>query len=159
MLQLAQQQYHLPAGTVTKIAGTPLASASSPQVYSEAALPATLQSGQLDAASAYQSQAIQLHLPYIKLPASINLGDAADAALYKKASVKIATGETKHGSPLVIDITTIGKPTKAGLAFVSYVLSPAGLALHRQGGYTVFKPQIFGTASAVPPSIAKEAGS
>jgi molybdate/tungstate transport system substrate-binding protein len=158
MLQLAQAKYHLPSDTVQKIVGSPLASSSSPQIYAEASLDATLQSGQLDAASAYQSQAIQLHLPYIKLPAAINLGDAALAAQYKKASITIKGNVTKHGSPLVIDITTIGKPNAGGTAFVAYVLSPQGLALHKQGGYTLVKPAVFGDRSAIPGPVKSELG-
>jgi molybdate/tungstate transport system substrate-binding protein len=158
MLQLAQAKYHLPANTVAKILGGPAASATSSQVYAEASLDATLQSGQLDVASAYLSQAIQLHLHYITLPDDINLGNAADAAQYGKAWLTIAGGKAKTGSPLVIDITTIGKPTPAGIAFVKYVLSPAGLQLHKQGGYTLLTPQVFGASSAVPAAVSGELG-
>ncbi len=156
MLELAQAKYGLPKDTVTKILGGSLASPSSTQIYAEASLDATLQSGQLDAASAYLSQAIQLHLSYIALPADINLGSAADAAQYHNASITITGNVTKHGSPLVIDITTIGTPTAAGLAFVKYVLSPAGLALYRQGGYTLITPAVFG--SGVPAAVMSELG-
>src|SRR6185437_11670342 len=120
-----------------------LANPKSPQIFAEASLDSTLQSGQLDAASAYINQAVELHLPYIKLPADINLGDPAQKANYAKASITITTSAgkaTKMGSPLAIDITTIGTPTPAGIAFVKYTLSPAGLALYQQGGYTVFSP-------------------
>jgi molybdate/tungstate transport system substrate-binding protein len=158
MLELAQAKYHLPADTVTKILGGPAGSATSAEIYSEASLDATLQSGQLDAASAYLSQATQLHLKYISLPEDINLGSAADAAQYKKATVTITGGVTKSGSPLVIDITTIGKPTKAGTAFIAYVLSPAGLQLHKQGGYTLLTPQAFGDSHAIPASVKSELG-
>src|SRR5215467_4660973 len=86
MLELAQRQYHLPANTVAKILGTTnLADANSPQVFDEAALPARLQAGQLDASSAYQSQAIQLHLHYIQLPVTINLSSPALADHYHTA--------------------------------------------------------------------------
>jgi molybdate/tungstate transport system substrate-binding protein len=159
MLQLAQAKYHLPSGTVNKILGGSPSSASSSQIFSEASLDSTLQSGQLDASSAYLSQAIQLHLPYITLPADINLGTAADAAQYAKASVTITGKVVKKGSPLVIDITTIGKPTAAGTAFVKFVLSQPGLALHKQGGYTLVKPQVFGDSSAVPAAVRSELGS
>ena len=40
------------------------------QIFEEAALDSRLQAGQLDAASAYLSQAKQLHLHYIMLPAT-----------------------------------------------------------------------------------------
>lgn len=157
MLELAQMKYHLPAGTVTKILGSPLASASASEIFDEAALEPRLQAGQLDASSAYLSQAIQLHLHYIKLPAAINLGDAALAAQYGKASITITGNVTKHGSPLVIDITTINNSV-AGAKFASYVLSPAGLTLHKQGGYTLLRPTLTGDASAAPPSVRSELG-
>jgi molybdate/tungstate transport system substrate-binding protein len=155
MLELAQAKYHLPSDTVTKIIGSKLAAATSPEIFEEASLDSTLQSGQLDAASAYLSQAKQLHLSYITLPADINLGDSADAALYKKASITITGNVTKTGSPLTIDITAING-SAVGAKFAAYVLSPAGLALHKQGGYTLLKPTATGTG--IPASVQSELG-
>jgi molybdate/tungstate transport system substrate-binding protein len=165
MLELAQMKYHLPKDTVTKILGGPPASPKSTQIFEEASLDSRLQAGQLDAASAYLSQAKQLHLHYITLPADINLGDASFADQYAKASITITTSsgpDTKTGSPLTLDITTItgAKDAAAGSAFVAYVLSPAGRALYaKQGGYTLLTPTLTGPASAVPASIRKELGS
>jgi molybdate/tungstate transport system substrate-binding protein len=158
MLELAQSYYHLPSNTVTKILGGPLASATSPQIYAEASLDATLQSGQLDASSAFITQAIELHLPYIKLPAAISLASFADAAQYAKATIKLNNGMIKMGSPQVIDITIIGKPTPAGIAFVKYTLSPAGLAQYKTGGFTLLQPTATGPASAIPAAISGELG-
>jgi molybdate/tungstate transport system substrate-binding protein len=162
MLELAQMAYHLPSDTVAKIIGVPApyGSASSSQIYAEASLDSTLESGQLDAASAYLNQAIELHLDYIKLPASINLGDFADATEYGKAMVTITdSGQKvqKTGSPLVLDITTIGTPTPAAVAFVKYVLSPAGLALYKNAGYTLLTPTASGTG--IPAAVKSELGS
>jgi molybdate/tungstate transport system substrate-binding protein len=156
MLELAQMKYGLPASTVTKILGGPLANPKSPQIYAEASLDSVLSSGQLDAASAYINQAVELHLDYIKLPADINLGDPADKAIYAKAHITITGNVMKTGSPLAIDITTIGTPTPAGIAFVKYVLSPAGLALYKNGGYTLFPPKVTGTG--VPSAVQSELG-
>jgi molybdate/tungstate transport system substrate-binding protein len=155
MLMLAQKKYHLPSNTVTKIIGSPIASAKSSQIFAEASLESTLQSGQLDASSAYLSQAKQLHLSYITLPSAINLGDAADATAYHNASITITGNVTKHGSPLTIDITAINN-SATGDKFVAYVLSPAGLALHKQGGYTLLKPAL--TGSGAPASVMSELG-
>src|SRR6202044_3774682 len=102
--------------------------ASSSQIYDEATLPSTLQSGQLDASSAFVTQAIELHLDYIPLPTAINLGSSALASTYSTAKVTLTNGMTKSGSPQVIDITAIGTPTPAAEAFIAYTLSPAGLA-------------------------------
>jgi molybdate/tungstate transport system substrate-binding protein len=158
MLELARARYHLPANTITKILGGPPASRTSKQIFDEAALEPRLAAGQLDAASAYRSQAVQLHLHYIPLPAAINLGDAALAAQYRDASITIAGDQTKHGSPLATDITTIGKPTPAATAYVAYVLSKAGRALYAKGGYTLLTPTASGTASAIPAAVRQELG-
>jgi molybdate/tungstate transport system substrate-binding protein len=160
MLELAQSYYHLPSDTVAKILGTTnFGTSNSSQIYAESALDSTLQSGQLDAASAFITQAKELHLDYIPLPTAINLGSAALASDYAKASVKLENGSTKSGSPQVIDITTIGTPTPAGEAFVAYTLSPVGLAQYKAGGFSVLTPTVFGDKSAVPASILSELGS
>lgn len=160
MLELAQSYYHLPAGTVARILGTKdFASASSPQIYAESSLDATLQSGQLDAASAFVTQATELHLDYIPLPAAINLGSFADAAQYAKASLRITGNVTKHGEPQVIDITLIGKPTPAGVAFVRYTLSKAGLAQYKAGGFTLPGLTVHGDRGAIPAAVKSELGS
>ncbi len=159
MLELAQAHYHLPSDTVAKILGTTdFGTANSPEIYAESALDSILESGQLDAASAFVTQAIELHLDYIPLPTAINLGSFADAALYHTASVTITGGVTKHGSPQVIDITIIGTPTAAAIAFVTYTLSAAGVAEYKHGGFTILTPTLTGTTTAVPSPILSELG-
>jgi molybdate/tungstate transport system substrate-binding protein len=162
MLELAQAYYHLPADTVTKILGGPAGSSTSPEIFAESALDSTLQSGQLDASSAFITQAIELHLDYIPLPTTINLGDPALAAQYHNASVTYTpaggTATTKHGSPQVIDITIIGTPTPAAIAFVKYTLSQAGLGLYKEGGFTLLTPAATGTTSAIPTAVNSELG-
>jgi molybdate/tungstate transport system substrate-binding protein len=163
MLELAQKYYHLPSDTVTKIIGSPIASPSSSQIYAESSLDSTLMSGQLDAASAFITQAIELHMPYIKLPVAINLGSFADAAQYAKATITISPPggpkAMKTGSPQVIDITIIGKPTPAAIAWVAYTLNQVGLEQYKQGGFTLLKPTLTGPSSAVPSQILSELGS
>jgi molybdate/tungstate transport system substrate-binding protein len=163
MLELAQMKYHLPKSIVTKIIGGPEGSAKSTQIFEEAALDSRLQAGQLDAASAYLSQAKQLHLPYITLPNDINLGDPTQATNYAKASVTITDdGQkvTKAGSPLAVDVTVIKGATDQAAAdsFVSYILSSDGLALYSgPGGYTLLKPTLTsGSLSDLPASVRKE---
>jgi molybdate/tungstate transport system substrate-binding protein len=160
MLELAQSYYHLPSDTVAKILGTStFGSASSSEIYAETSLDSTLQSGQLDASSAFITQAKELHLDYIPLPTAINLGSAALAATYHNAAVTITGNVTKHGSPQVIDITTIGTPTPEAIAFIKYTLSAAGLAQYKAGGFTVLTPTLFGSKTDVPAAIASELGS
>jgi molybdate/tungstate transport system substrate-binding protein len=162
MLELAQSYYHLPASTVTKILGGPEGSSTSSEIYAESSLDSTLESGQLDASSAFITQAIELHLHYIPLPVQINLGSAALAAQYHKASITVTSNGSptvKHGSPQVIDITIIGKPTPAAIAFVKYTLSAAGLAEYKAGGFKVLTPTVTGDSSAIPSQIRSELGS
>jgi molybdate/tungstate transport system substrate-binding protein len=163
MLELAQSYYHLPSDTVAKILGTSdFGSSTSSQIYAESSLDATLQSGQLDASSAFITQAIELHLDYIPLPSAINLGDSTLATQYAKATVTITSNGakvTKSGSPQWIDITIIGKPTPAAIAFVKYTLSPAGLALYKAGGFTLAPPVVTGDSSAIPAALKSELGS
>ncbi len=156
MIELAQSYCHLPSSTVTKILGSPLNSASSPQVFAETSLLAHLQAGQLDASSAYLSEARQMHLHYILLPAAINLGDPTMADQYHKASITITGNVTKHGSPLAYVMTIIGTPTSAGTAFIAYALSPAGRATYAKEGYNLLTPTITGDASAVPAAVKAE---
>src|ERR1039458_2513380 len=163
MLELAQMYYHLPKDTVSKILGTSdYGTSNSSQIYAESSLDSTLQSGQLAASSAFITQAVELHLPYIKLPAAINLGDASLANQYAKATVTITPPggpkTTKSGSPQVIDITIIGKPTPAGTAFVKYTLSPAGLAQYKAGGFTLITPAVVGDSAVVPSAVKSELG-
>src|SRR5215472_12723718 len=148
MLELAQMKYHLPKDIVTKILGGPLADPNSTQIFEETALDSRLQAGQLDAASAYLSQAKQLHLKYITLPNDINLGDPTMGTQYEKASITITdNGQkvTKMGSPLAIDVTVIKGATDQAAAdsFVAYILSQAGRNLYSgPGGYTLLTPTI-----------------
>jgi molybdate/tungstate transport system substrate-binding protein len=162
MLELAQSYYHLPSDTVSKILGTSdFGTASSSQVYSESSLDSVLASGQLDASSAFITQAIELHLPYIKLPAAISLASSADATQYAQATVTVTSNgakATKSGSPQVIDITIIGKPTPAAIAFVRYTLSKVGLAEYKTGGFALFAPTVVGSSSAVPAAVKSELG-
>jgi molybdate/tungstate transport system substrate-binding protein len=160
MLELAQKYYHLPSDTVSKILGTSnFGTSSNSQIYAESSLDSTLESGQLDASSAFVTQAIELHLAYIPLPTAINLGDAALGSTYATATVKLENGMTKKGSAQVIDITSIGTPTPAGNAFIAYTLSPAGLAQYKAGGFKLITPTVVGDKSAVPSAVLSELGS
>ena len=155
MLELAAQQYHMP-DLVQKALGSP--TANSKQIFAETALLAYLQSGQIDASSAFLSQAIQQHLNYIPLPPQINMGDPAFAATYANVSLTLPNGSTIHGAPLVLYITTIkGSPDQsAGIAFVHFVLSPQGKALYQREGYQPVPSAIEGNAQDAPASIRAE---
>jgi molybdate/tungstate transport system substrate-binding protein len=151
MVKLAQSHYHLPAGTARKILG-PVD--NSPEVFAETALDARLQAGQLDAASAFLSQAVQLHLPYIALPSAIDFGSPSLASAYAKATLTIAGGKTVHGVPLVVDATVLGHHDRSAAAsYIAYLLSPAARKQFRHAGYRLLAPKLIGNMSAIPEVI------
>ena len=157
MMQLAKRQFGLPPGTIEKILGGLPGNATSSEIFDETALEPRLEAGQLDAASAYLSQAVQLHLKYIDLGPNLDLGDPTLASQYSQASFSLANGEIVKGKPLVVDITTIGTADAAAAqAFVAYTLSPAGLHQFQVGGYRLLTPTIFGDRSAVPAAVMHE---
>ena len=160
MLQLSKAKFGLASGLVERILGGSPASASSPEIFDETALEPRLEAGQLDAASAFLSQAVQLHLHYIDLGPAVDLGDPALAADYGKASFPLANGAVVHGQPLVIDITVIGTAsTGPADAFVAYTLSAAGRRAFGQNGYHLLPATAFGATSAVPRAVAAELAS
>jgi len=151
MVKLAQARYHLPSTTVARVLG-PLDNPS--QVFAETALEARLQAGQLDAASAFLSQAVQLHLPYIALPPAINFGEPSLASTYARATLTLTDGAHVHGVPLVVDATVLGDHDRAAAAaFVTYLLSGAGRRAFQQGGYSLVAPKLLGNASAAPTAV------
>ena len=154
MFQLAELELGVPAATVS----ADLAAGSS-QIYPETALEAQLQAGQLDAASAFRSQAQQLHLPYVPLPSTLDFGDPAMAAAYARASLNLSTGALVHGFPLVLEATTVGDHDRsAAVAFIQYLISPPGRQILARDGYTTVPLSILGHASAAPDQVRKLAG-
>jgi len=95
VMQLAARLYNQP-DLVQRILGGDI---NPEQIFTEPSVEARLQSGQLDAASAYKIQPAPFRLPFVTLPMEINLGGAALSA-YAGASLTI-NGKTYHPEPLV----------------------------------------------------------
>src|ERR1700730_11152711 len=95
-LQLAEPYYPQP-GLAQKILGQTINPA---QIFSEPTVEARLQSGELDASSAYKIQPGPFNLPFVTLPQEINLGSDALRDRYAHQSLEIA-GVTRHPEPLV----------------------------------------------------------
>ena len=95
-LQLAETYYKQP-GLAQKILGQTINPA---QIFSEPTVEARLQSGELDAASAYRIQPGAFNLPYVRLPQEINLGNEAMHAQYAQTSLDLG-GKTYHPDSLV----------------------------------------------------------
>lgn len=155
MMHLAENELHLPQGTANRILGN----LDNPkQVFAEESILSTLQSGQLDATSAYLPEAVQHHLPYITLPSTINLGDPANAELYKTARIQLKNGKIIYGKPIELYITAVkGTPgTTEGEQFIQYLLSSAGLAIYEKNGFSHNKFLTYGIAADIPRAILSE---
>ncbi|MCL4351162.1 MAG: extracellular solute-binding protein [Firmicutes bacterium] len=150
MVELAVKHYHLPPGTVGQILGT-LDNAK--EVYSEEGILTLLQSGGLDASSAFLSEALERHLDYITLPSWMNFASPNKSSVYRTASVTLNDGTTISGQPLTVDITTVGTPDKASVGFIKFLLGSQGAAIMRQAGYQVFSPEVFGSRADVPGAL------
>lgn len=150
MVELAVKHYNLPAGTVGKILGT-LNNAK--EVYSEEGILTLLQSGGLDASSAFLSEALERHLDYIALPSWMNFASPAEASVYRSASLTLSDGKTISGKPLTVDITTVGTPEQASVGFIKFLLGAQGSTIMRKAGYQVFSPEVFGSMADVPSAL------
>ena len=125
-------------------------------------LVALLQVGELDYAWLYSSVARVHGLPVIDLPAAINLSDPSLADEYRWATVKIpgrsaaaADSLEVRGSPIELGLSIPAAAPHPDLAarFTSFVLSPEGQAILREGGLiTVDPPVVYGPppAGAIP---------
>ena len=143
MLELAQSHYHLPSDTVTKILGGPRAprpprrSTPSPR-WTRRCSPA---SSTLPAHSSPRRS--NCTCPTFRCRPRSTSATPRWRAVSEGDSHGHAgrwPPTTKHGSPQVIDITIIGNPTPAAIAFVKYTLSQAGLAQYKAGGFTLLAP-------------------
>lgn len=111
------------------------------QIFTEPSLLARLAAGQLDAASAYESAAKSLNLPFITLPPQINLSNPAMApAWYDKASLTLTVkGKTKtlHPEPLVFYAAALKNAADPAAAkgFIDFMTSKTGQALFSRYGY------------------------
>src|SRR6202790_1141727 len=101
-MQLAARYYHQP-GLAEKILGPQI---NPQQIFQEPQLMARLQAGQLDASSAYKTQPAALGLPFLSLPAEINLGAASMEKEYQQTSVAL-NGKAHRPSALVFYATVL----------------------------------------------------
>jgi len=154
MVELATKRYHLPADTPARVLG---GLENHQQIFAETALDSDLLAGEVDAASAFLSEAVQLHLPYVPLPRAIDFGDPSLAAHYATATLTLAGGKVVHGVPLVVDATILGHPTPAATAFIDYLLSKAGRRAFQAGGYTLVPPVLGGPGAAHAPAAVRAA--
>lgn len=131
-MQLAEAHYKKP-GLAQEILGDTINAA---QIFAEPTVEARLQSGELDAASAYRIQPGPFDLPFIQLPDEINLGNQSMHAAYQSAALDL-NGKTYHPQALVYYAATIAgaaHPDKAA-AFVQWFSSAEAQTILRKYAY------------------------
>ncbi len=134
---LAEKYYHQP-GLAHRILG-PLQNAR--EVFPEPSLLARLESGEMDASSAYESAVKSLHLPFITLPDAINLSNPGKARTWYDTvhfTMKIDGKSTVlHTEPLVFyaAVPRDAPHPRLGAAFIRFMTGKAGQALFKAGGY------------------------
>jgi molybdate/tungstate transport system substrate-binding protein len=159
VFQLAERHYREP-GLAAR-----LKQALRPQFVrpNEAQLLGLVQAGELDYAWSYRSLAQTAGLRSVELPKEIDLSDAARAADYSLASVRLpgprlaaADSVEFRGEPILYALTIPrGAPDpELARAFARFVFSPAGQAILRRSGFTLMAAPRFGgvaPAAVVPP--------
>lgn len=136
--QLAALYYHVP-GLVQKLLG-PLRNPN--QIFTESSLISRLQSGQIDAASSYLSAVSSRHIPYIKLPETINLSNPAYMqAWYSRVGFHIKSRNSRliyiKPQPLVFYAAVLVNarhPIQAR-RFITFLQSPRAQAMFHTTGY------------------------
>ena len=130
-LQLAEAYYKQPG-----LAQSILVQTINPaQIFSEPTVEARLQSGELDAASAYKIQPGPFNLPFVSLPAEINLGSDALRDHYAQQSLEIG-GVMRHPEPLVYYAAVLDASAHKdkAVAFVNWLIG-SGRSVFRQYFY------------------------
>jgi molybdate/tungstate transport system substrate-binding protein len=130
------------------------------QIFPEEILKGILEQGQLDAVAAYKHEAVARRLPYITLPAEINLADPKFSTFYKTASYTLedGKGQTVFGEPIYFSFTIPNtvKNLEGATSFATFVLSPTGANILEEQGLNIIQPVIEGNVSAVPSDIRNE---
>jgi molybdate/tungstate transport system substrate-binding protein len=131
-MQLAETYYKQP-GMAAKILGD---SANPAQIFAEPTVEARLQSGELDAASAYRIQPGPFGLPFIQLPEEINLGNQSMHDAYASATLAL-NGKIYHPQALVYYAAPIVGAAHAdkAAAFVQWLSSPEAQAILQKFAY------------------------
>lgn len=155
-MQLAERYYAQP-GLAHKLLG---ADDNAAQIFPEEELVARLGSGQLDAGFFYLNEVKDAKLPYITLPAQINLGDPTQATYYAQAHYTTPQGKRQTAAPIVYSVTIPAtvQNTAGAVAFVRYLLNGGGRAILTADGIALIPPVLVGDRSALPTDLKQYAG-
>jgi molybdate/tungstate transport system substrate-binding protein len=148
MATLAQKVYHL-KGFEKGVFGDP---ENASQVFPEQVLVARILTGEIDAGVFYLSEVKDLGIPYVTLPAQVNLGSSKYAKLYATQHFTTSSGQTVSGAPIVYTITipSTVRNEEGAEAFVRFVLSARVRAISAAHGLLPLKTSVVGDRGAVP---------
>jgi molybdate/tungstate transport system substrate-binding protein len=155
LMELAQTYYNQP-GLQQKILG---ANNNPSQIFPEETLVTRLTAGQLDAGFFYLNEVKDAGLPYISLPAQINLGDPTQSTYYAQATYTNAQGQVQTGKPILYRLTIPAtvKDEPGAVAFASYLFGSKGQAILSADGIDPITIAFSGEASAVPSGLSQYA--
>jgi molybdate/tungstate transport system substrate-binding protein len=131
-MMLTAKQYH-ESDLVEKVLGPMI---NPQQINMESSTQARLQSGELDAASAYKIQPGPFNLPYISLPREINLSGENVHADHPDVSLSVG-GKTYYPEPLIYYAAILkdGHNRKGAVAFMDWLNGSEAQAIFRQYQY------------------------
>ena len=131
-MMLAAKMYNQP-DVVEKILGPAI---NEKQIFQEQTVEARLQSGELDAASAYKIQPGPFNLPYITLPREINLSGQNVATDHPELTLSVG-GKTYKPEPLIYYALVLkdAPNPKGAAAFVEWLKGSEGQAIFRKFYY------------------------
>lgn len=131
-LMLAEKLFERP-GLTAKILGPTI---NPQQIFTEPTVQARLQSGELDAASAYKIQPGPFNLPYIALQPEINLSGERVHGDHPEISLTV-NGKTYQPEPLIFYAAVLkDAPNKNGAAaFVKWLIGDEAQAIFRRFNY------------------------
>src|SRR5579884_2017258 len=131
-MMLAAKIYKQP-GLVEKILGPTI---NEQQIFTEPTVQARLQSGELDAASAYKIQPGPFNLPYITLPQDINLSGQNVRTEHPDITLTVG-GKTYQPEPLIYYAAALkdAPNAKGAAAFVDWLKAPEAQAIFKRFSY------------------------
>jgi len=106
------------------------------QIFTEPTVQARLQSGELDAASAYKIQPGPFNLPYLTLPREINLSGQSVHADHPEVSLSVG-GKTYNPEPLIYYAAVLkdAPNSKGAVAFTEWLKGDEAQAIFRKYNY------------------------
>jgi molybdate/tungstate transport system substrate-binding protein len=131
-MMLAAKTFQQP-DLVAKVLGPVL---NEKQIFTEPTVQARLQSGELDAASAYKIQPGPFNLPYLTLPAEINLGAQDVHANHPDVTVTVG-GKTYNPEPLIYyaGVMKDAPNSKGAAAFTEWLKGSEAQGIFRHYAY------------------------